>query len=191
MVFELLEVEVCFVADRHAISYHIRAFCGIVAGLDQVVRYIDGFVIAALDDFAVEGERWKRNFETDDVTFAEGGVGRHEVFGARHVDRLASDIAEAIAVGVEANGSVETSFAAGPAYTDMAAAVFLVAGDVVGGFDSAEDLAFPVPAPLAYANVCAGHAEAFFRSDTSAGKVEEDVWGGIFKIETGAEGFCF
>ena len=139
----------------------------------------------------MEGEGRECDFEANDVAFAEGGIRRHEVFGTGHVNLLPRDIAEAVAVGVEADGCVEAGFAAGPAYADVTTAVIPVASGVVWGFYSAEDLAFPVPASLANANICASHAEPFFCSDTSAGKVEQDVWRGIFEVEAGAVRFCF
>ena len=191
MVFELLKVEVCFVPDRYAVSYHIRAFCCAVAGFNDVVRDIDGFVVAPFDHFSVESERWECDFEADDVAFAKGRVGRHEILGPGHVDLLSSDVAEAIAVCVKADGRVETGLAARPAYADVAATLFLVAWGLVGRLDSAEDLAFPVPAAFAHTDICADHAKALFRRDTAPRKVEQDVGGGIFEVETGAEGFRF
>ena len=54
MVLELLEVEVRFVAYRHAVTDYIRALGGVVPRLDEVVGDIDGFVVSTLDDFAVQ-----------------------------------------------------------------------------------------------------------------------------------------
>jgi len=139
----------------------------------------------------VEGEGRECDLEADHVTFAEGGIGRHEVFGTRHMDFLPRHIAETIAVSVKANRSVETCFAARPAYADVTSAVLLLVGGVVRGLHSTKNLAFPVPASFANADIGAGHTEAFFSGDASAGKVKEDVRRGIFEVEAGSVGFCF
>ena len=107
------------------------------------------------------------------------------------MDLLSCNVAEAIAVGVEADGCVKTGFTTGPAYTNVTSVVFLVTRRVVWGFYPAEDFAFPVPTSLANADVCASHAESLFRGDASAGNVEEDVWRGIFEVEAGTIRFCF
>ena len=109
------------------------------------------------------------------------------------MDFLSRDVAEAVAVRVKADRGVEAGFATGPADADVAAAcgVFGVGGGVVESFDAAEDLAFPVPATFADADVGAGHAEALFCCDASAGEVEKDMGGGIFEVEAGAVGLGF
>ncbi len=180
-----------FVPYRHAVSYDIRTLSRTVAWLDQVIRHIDGFVVASLDNLAVEGKGRKRYLKADDVTFAEGGIGGHEVFGTGHVDFLPRDITQPIAIGVEANRGVKTGFATGPAYADVASALFLVVRGVVRWFDPTEDFAFPVPASFAHADVCAGHTEPLFSADASAGKVEENVWRDIFEVDARTVGFCF
>lgn len=107
------------------------------------------------------------------------------------MDLLARYIAETIAVGVEANRGVEAGFAAGPAYADVTSAILLVVGGVVGELHSTKNLAFPVPASFTNADIGAGHTETFFSSNASAGKVEEDVRGGILEVEAGTVGLCF
>ena len=194
MVFKLLKVEVGFVAYRHSIADYICAFGGVVARFHEVVRDVYGFVVGALDDLAVQGERGECDFKANNVAFTERGVGRHEVLWSRHMHFLPRDVAEAVAVGVEADGSIEAGFTAGPADTHVASVIIgvvLVAGGVVGGFYAAEDLTFPVPAAFADPNIGAGHAEAFFCGDAAAGEIEEDVGGGIFEVKAGAVGFGF
>lgn len=191
VVFELLEIEVGFVADGDAVSDCVCGFGDVVTGFDEVVGHVYGFVVGSLDDFSVEGKGGEYDFEADDVAFAERGVGEHKVFGPGHVHLLSCNVAETIAVGVEADRCVETGFTAGPAYTHVTSVVFLVTRRVVWGFYSAEDFAFPVPASLANADICTSHTEPLFCGDASAGKVEEDVRGGIFEVEAGTIRFCF
>ena len=99
VVFELLEVEVGFVPDGEAVPDYVR---GAGAMWLDVVGTVDCFVVAAVDDFAVQWEGGEVDFEADDVAFADLFASWHEVFGSRHVHFLTGYIPQTVAIGVEA-----------------------------------------------------------------------------------------
>ena len=91
---------------------------------------------------------------------------------------FAMDIAEAVGVGVEADGRIEGSFATGESEADVGVSTttngcnsrWVLGGGggrrwggcgKWGGVYSADNFAFVVPVSFPGADVCPGHAEAF------------------------------
>lgn len=191
MILELLEVEMSLVTDRYAVADYIGC---LGEGREiQIVGYVDCFIVDTLNNLAMEREGRKIDFKTDDVAFAEGGIVWRKVCRSRHVDSLAGDITESIAVSIKAERSIQTCFATCPTYTNMATFIqcrFSVLV-VIQRPDATEYFAFPIPSAFSSSNICPRHPEPFLGRDGFPFDIEKDMRGGIFEVETRTIWFCF
>ena len=154
----------------------------------RVVRHVDRFVVRPVHDLAVQRKGGQLELEADHVALADGFARWEEVLRAGAVDFLSCKVADAVAVGVEADGRFQGRFASGDTQAHVPARVTVHGRGVVGVFDAAYNAAFPVPAAFSYPYVGSSHAEALLCCHCAAGLVEADVRGGVFVVEARSEG---